>query len=243
MRKLKKVAGFSLIEVLIALAELMFGLEAVIALQVAAIKQLQQARSRTAATQIASALMEKLKTCPLDTSAAPSTALLFQDSADIVYRDNPEDNKALLYDRAIGDGYVTWHRFRPIRTDGTILSDTATYGLDYPFVAAYSVEWGPVVSTGTEPSLNPGSNDELIQAGYPKQLPGYLEVYIEVWVGWVEPGEQFLYSGGTPMKTAWDYYTYMNSTFTGTPSYPSIFPKHKVKLASIRRIKISGGYQ
>jgi prepilin-type N-terminal cleavage/methylation domain-containing protein len=105
-------SGFSLIEVMIAVALLMIGLVGIISLQVTGIRWLGQAKHRTVATQLASDTLEYLKTVPVDPN---NPATLFSTSTSVPLID--VESQPLLMDQAVGDGYNTWHKFFLLSAD------------------------------------------------------------------------------------------------------------------------------
>jgi len=215
-------SGFSIIEVLTALALLMIGLAGIISLQVAAIHWLGQAKHRTVATQVGAAVMEQLKVTPIASPVNPSLKAKDGNSVDIV----DADGNALLNDVTMADGYMTWHRLKPMTASGEVYGSNWT--ADHFYLVAYGVEWG---STNGSKFLT-GSGSGFAQAQFPEIVPGPREIYIEVWVGWVELGDRQTITGVTGPPNVKNYFDYINGSF---PSYPAVFPKHRVVLRTIRR--------
>jgi Tfp pilus assembly protein PilV len=234
----KKNSGFSIIEVLTAVAVLMIGLTAIISLQVSGIHWLAAAKHKTVAVHVGEQMLELLKTAPVNRDN-PSDILPVNMAfgSTVIYniqvRDNPVDLKALLWDSAVADGYNTWHRLSPVTAEGTICTctpPTCDNWRPYCFyLVAYGVEWGGV--TGSH-FIQATGGSPYASAWYPEIIPGAFEMYIELWVGWVEPGDHQVL-GSVQNPTVKDYFVNMNSTF---PNYPAVFPKHRVVLKTIRRL-------
>ncbi len=222
MKKGKNKAGFTMIEVMIALAVLMIGLVGIVGVQIAGIHQLAQAKQRTAATQLSTQVMETLKNTPIN---ATDPSVIFSDGLGVQQVD--ADGAALLDDTA-GDGKLTWHRLRPMKADGAILTDD-NWSSEFFYMAVYGVEWGGAAGSKF---LNAGSNDPLVLAQYPDTVPGANEIYIEVWVLWVDPGMNPQTVSGVTLHSVWDYYNNINSSF---PVAPSVVPKKKLVMRTIRR--------
>jgi len=229
IRKDRK-SGFTLIEVMVAMAVLMIGLVGIIGVQVSGIHQLALARHRTIATQLGTRTLEYLKNVPVDIN---NPAQIFTDYLGNPLIDNETDNKALLYDDGVGDGYLTWHRLPPMKADGTMLPAGEAWSTEYFYLVIYGVEWG-----GQNGSTNrtPANNSELELAKYPSVLPGVNEIYIEIWVLWVQPGQnpQPGTLGSPLLKTVKDYFDDINKGFTNHS--PGFAPKRKIVLKTIRRI-------
>jgi len=225
-------SGFSIIEVLTAMAILMIGLSAIISLQVSGIHWLAQAKHKTAATVVASEILEFLKTSPVNRD---DSSLVMQLGQGYNLIDNPADQKAMLWDANVADGLNTWHRLSPMAPDGNqcfCLSTTCDQwrGSCY-YLVAYGVEWGG--ATGSHFIQAAGGGGPYALAQWPQIIPGAYEVYIEVWVGWVEPGDHQVL-GGNPTPNVRDYWVAMLPTNT----FPAAFPKHKVVLKTIRRLPL-----
>jgi len=226
MADLKVKNGFTLIEMMIALAVLMIGLVGIIGIQVAGVHQLTKAKQRTAATQLGTQIMESLKNAPINRD---DSSQIFVDSSGKSLAD--ADGAALLEDAVSGDGFLTWHRLRPMKADGTILPAADSWNPEYFYMAIYGVEWGG--AGGSQFIDAGGTNDELVLAKYPDTVPGANEIYIEVWIFWVEPGQRVLSAGGQELKSIWDYYEKIG---TGFPNAPSVVPRRRMVLKTIRRV-------
>lgn len=222
--RIKSNTGFSIIEVMTALALLMIGLAGIISLQVAAIHWLGQAKHRTIATQVGAMVMENLKSSPIASAVSPSVIAKDGNSVDIV----DADSAALLNDTTMADGIMTWHRLKPMTSSGQVYAANNWTG-NYFYLVAYGVEWGG--TNGSKFLTATGSGNAL--AKYPEIVPGPREMYIETWVGWVELGDRQTISAVPGPPNVKDYFDYINSTFSS--GYPAVFPKHKVVLKTIRR--------
>ncbi len=105
--------GFTLIEVMISLVVLAFGLLALAQLQIAAVKGLAQSRHLTVATQLAEDEIEYLKTLPVNidnTNATMGPRAL--DSSDVPQLIVDADGRSVLFDPMTGnagDGVPTLH--------------------------------------------------------------------------------------------------------------------------------------
>jgi len=223
-------SGFSIIEVLTALAILMIGLMGIISLQVAAIHWLGQAKHRTAAMQIAVDALEMLKTSPVHVSnpmEAGDPAVILNDAKGAPLVD--VNDVALLNDKVIADGVLTWHVLAPASSSGQ-LEPTGTWRPDFPYVVIYGVEWGGAFGSAFVSSAGATGN---AAAQWPEYLPGPLEIYIEVWAGWVELGDK-PNTTAIPAPTGNAYY--YNLANSGIGQFPAVFPKHKVVVRAIRRM-------
>ena len=231
-------SGFSLIEVLIAIAILMIGLSAIISLQVSGIRWLAQAKHKTAATQVASQVVELLKIAPINIDSAgypePHTVMKLTNGYDVV--DNLVERKAMLDDFTPADGLNTWHRLSPMDPNGNQCFCMSTNCDEWRgncyYLVAYGVEWGG--KNGSHFVQAAGGSNPNANAWYPQIIPGAFEAYIEVWVGWVEPGDHVTINGN-PVPSVKDYWVAMASSF---PNFPAVFPKHKVVLTTIRRLPL-----
>jgi prepilin-type N-terminal cleavage/methylation domain-containing protein len=222
-------SGFSIIEVMIAIAILMIGLVSIISLQVSGIHWLAQAKHKTVAVQVATEMIEFLKTVPVDRD---DSSHIMVDTNSVQLRDM--DGHAILWDSVVADGYNTWHRLPPMTANGDFCmcanQTCSNWVSACSYLVAYGVEWG---GSNRSPWIaQSGTGNQIAQ--FPMILPGAFEIYIEVWIGWVEAGDRERLSGTTPPSVL-DYYRSMNSTF---PLYPAVFPKHKVVLRTIRRLPL-----
>jgi len=194
MRKMKEKAGFSLLEVMIALLILMFGLVGIVGLQVAAIHHLGVARHKSIATQLAGDVLEYLKLIPVDT-VTWNSATIFYDSNNQPFVD--ADGQALLYDVSVANGINTWHRLGFMSAEGDLITNPANWRPDHPYVVAYAVEWGGatgsqyVQSTAPQGFFTRWSPDaDLVTSNLPAIVPDAHQIYIEVWIGWLERGDE-----------------------------------------------------
>lgn len=227
MAGIKQKSGFTLIEVMIALAILLVGLVGIIGVQIAGIHQLGQAKQRTTATQLGAEILEHLKNVPVNPS---DPAQKFSDVFGNELVD--ADGNALLYDEAVGDGYLTWHRLRPMRADGTQVSDINNWTADYFYLVIYGVEWGG--PTGSTKILAGGETDPLSLAQYPDTVPGPNQIYIEIWVGWVDSGQKPQVYSGTRLNQVKDYYDVIIEP--GSAQAPKVNFKRKVVMKTVRRV-------
>jgi len=218
-------SGFSLIEVMVAVAILSIGLVGILGLQTMGIRTLAHARYRTTAAELASMVMETLKTTPVDLN---NPGKIFVDSKGNNIVD--ANNNALLSDGAIGDGQVSWHLLPLMNAEGHYLTTSTPVNErhKYTYLAIYSVEWGKATGSTFIPVQD--SVSEYLAAGYPEIRPLLEQIYLEVWVGWIEPLGQ---TGDPSQKTMAEFFTSVDDTFTKNPA---IFPVKKVKLKDIRRI-------
>lgn len=222
-------SGFSLIEVMIAVALLMIGLVGIISLQVTGIRWLGQAKHRTIAAQLASDTLEILKTVPVDRN---NSATLLSTSTGIPLMD--VEGQPLLMDQTVGDGYNTWHKFFLLGPDSSpclcIGSACASCRGSFYYLVAYGVEWGG--AAGSPFIADAGGSNPNHDAWYPEIRPGANEISIEVWVGWIELDDHG--PSGSSQATILEYYTAMNSS--PLFNFPAAFPKRKVALRTIRRL-------
>jgi len=238
MADLKSKNGFTLIEVMIALSVLMIGLVGIIGVQIAGIHQLAQAKHRTTASQLAAQMLEYFKNAPVDNGCASCSPDPIPANPAKIFTDAlsgktlvDADGGALLNDTTMGDGYLTWHRLPPMRADGTMLPFGGNWKSEYFYMAIYGVEWGGWNGSVNIPTIETA---ELDLAKYPETIPGVNEIYIEVWVFWVEPGQRLDEYKGTKLPNIMSYYDPISSDFK--LGKPSISPRRKIVLKTIRKI-------
>jgi len=225
MADLKKTQGFTLIEVMIALAVLMIGLVGIIGVQIAGIHQLAQAKQRTTASLLGVQVMEHLKNVPINPNNPDE---IFSDYLGNQLVD--ADGKALLSDAVVGDGLLTWHRLPPMSSDGRFMPAGGPWSSEYFYLVIYGVEWGG--ASGSQ-SLSAPDNKPLTLAKYPDTIPAANQIYIEVWAGWVDPGQRPQLYNGNPLNQIIDYYN-APIVDAGSPGAPQVDFKRKVVLKTIR---------
>ncbi len=226
MADLKSKSGFTLIEVMIAMAVLMIGMLALISLQMAGIRQLAQAKQRTAATQLATQTLEYLKTVPVDPN---DRSRIFTDA---VTGANLVDAAGVaLLDDTSTDGKLTWHLLRPYGEDGIPMAAGSNWTSQSLYLVAYGVDWGG--ANGNHFVSAGGETNELLLAQYPEILPGANQIYLEVWVGWIEPGARLQTYEGAELRNALEYFNVVGDTF---PNNPAVFTRRKIALKTLRQL-------
>jgi len=167
-------AGFSLIEVLVALFILTVGLLAIAQLQVASINTLSISRHMTVATQLAESQLEYLRTVPMPSS--PTTPPQAADGSNLV---DAANNSILLDDSgaggmaALGDGIPSsWHEQagNPVNELGLPAASD-----DMKFFIRWTIERGSGSLVGT---FNPSTNV--------MNMPGPGQIVIVAQVIWWE---------------------------------------------------------